>query len=322
MTARSGFGRLLPGHVGVGTAALGGLYRSVPPEVARETLVAAWNAGFRYFDTAPHYGVGLAEERLGMFLADHPGAVTSTKVGRLLLDDPKAPTEGEGFWGTPRRTRRWDFSREGVLRGLEESTQRAGVDAFDIIFLHDPDFAVAADPRHQWDILDQALPTLAELRRQGVIRAFGVGMNDADRLSSFVRNADLDIVLIAGRLTLLDQSAMRALLPAAHERGTAVVVGGVFNSGVLADPDGNYDYAPPSEEIRQRVIRLRRTCDAFGVDLVAAALQFPLRHPDVDAVLIGPRSPAEVETSNRLLAAPLPEELWAALDGLGVVSCG
>lgn len=300
-------------RLGLGTAPLGGLFTSVGATAAAEVLAAAWASGSRYIDTAPHYGAGLAEERVGAFLATRPREdfVLSTKVGRLLVEEKDHHGAGstESFYGTPGRSRIRDYSRTGVLRSLSDSLERLNLDRVDVLYIHDPD--------DYWEqAIDEAYPVLADLRAQGVIGAIGVGMNQAEMLARFVREADLDCVLVAGRYTLLDQRAATDLLPLCLQRGVAVVAGGVFNSGVLADPtpDRTYDYNPVPADILDRALRLRDVCAQHGTTLTAAALQFPLRHPAVVSVLVGARTPEEFSADAALLAAPLPEALWAELD--------
>jgi D-threo-aldose 1-dehydrogenase len=290
-----------------GAAPIAGLYTPVSEQEARATLESAWAAGVRAFDTAPHYGAGLSEQRLGAFLSEQPRDeyVLTTKVGRLLV-----PGEGEtaGFAGAPARRRIRDYSRAGVLASLESSLARLGTDRVDIALIHDPD-------DHAEQALDQAFPALAELRSQGVIGAVGFGMNFTAPLEWFVERADVDCVLVAGRYSLLDPSAADSLLPACLKRGVSVFVGGVFNGGILADPapDATYDYQPAPPEILTRARQLQAACARYDVPLPAAALQFVLRHPAVTAAVVGARSPAEVAADVGYLSAEIPEELWAQL---------
>lgn len=299
------------GPYGLGTAPLAGLFAPVSEEQAEQALAAAWDGGIRYFDTAPHYGTGLAEERLGRFLRGLPGhaareAVVSTKVGRVLVP---GQGEEEGFPGRTGHVRVRDYSRDGVLRSLDDSLARSGLDRFDLVLIHDPD-------DHWEQAVGQAYPALAELRDQGVIGAIGAGMNQAEMLTRFVRETDMDVVLVAGRYTLLDRAAERELLPECARRGVAVVVGGVFNSGVLAGGD-TYDYAAAPPAVLERARELGRVCAAYGVPLPAAALRFPHRHPAVTTVLIGARSAEEVREDLELAATPIPDELWRELDEAG-----
>jgi D-threo-aldose 1-dehydrogenase len=299
-----------------GGAPIGGLYAAVDDDAAQATLEAAWAAGIRAFDTAPHYGVGLSESRIGRFLAGRQRGdyVVSTKVGRLLeaTDDDIDGTDR--FYGTPRLKRVRDYSRDGVLASLEASMRRLGIDHVDIALIHDPD-------EHGQQALGEAYPALADLRSQGVIGAVGVGMNQAEMLEWFLPRADLDCVLIAGRYTLLDASAAVTLLPECQRRGVAVLSGGVFNSGILADPGSApiYDYRPASPGILRRAERIAKVCARHGFAIGAAALQFPLRHPAVTAAVVGARSAAEITTDAGYLACDIPDELFEELSADGLI---
>jgi D-threo-aldose 1-dehydrogenase len=282
--------------IGLGTAPLGGLYSPVDEETARATLERAWDLGVRTFDTAPLYGSGLAERRLGSFLRDKPRDefALSTKVGRLLRPDASG-WDGAYF----------DFSYDAALRSLAESLERLGLDRVDIAFVHDPD-------DHYEAALTGAFPALARLRDEGAVRAAGIGMNQTAMLARFAREADPDCFLVAGRYTVLDRGAAEELLPLCEERGIDVVAGGVFNSGVIAG-GSTFDYAAAPPEVVERVQRLRETCARHDVPLEAAAVQFPLRHPAVTSVLVGCRSPTEVEEDVRLAALDVPDALWEEL---------
>jgi D-threo-aldose 1-dehydrogenase len=294
-----------------GSGPIGGLFSAVGDQASEETLVEAWEAGVRAFDTAPHYGTGLAERRLGSFLADKPRdqVVVSTKVGRLLVPAERSVEGDEAFYGALPFERVWDFSRDGVLRSLEGSLERLGLDRVDIALVHDPDDFYE-------EALGQAYPALEELRAQGAVRAIGFGMNQVEMLERFVAETDLDCLLVAGRFTLLDRSAERGLLPACAERGVGVLVGGAFNSGVLADPrpGATYDYKPASDEVRETALRLAEVCRARGVPLGAAALQFPLRSPAVSAVVVGARSAAQMSADASDFGRQIPDELWQELE--------
>ncbi|GAA1519358.1 aldo/keto reductase [Sphaerisporangium rubeum] len=293
-------------RLGVGTAPLGNLFTAVTDDQAAATVTAAWEAGVRYFDTAPHYGLGLSERRLGAALRQWPRGfyTVSTKVGRLLDPTEETGKDDEGF-DVPRTHRRvWDFSRDGVRRSLESSLKRLGLDHVDIVLLHDPD-------DHWRQAVTEAYPALAELRSQGVVKAIGVGMNQWQMPARFVEETDLDVILLAGRHTLLDRSGT-PLLDLCRTRGVPVIAAGVFNSGLLAthDATGTYDYAPPPEAVRTRVRHLTTLCDHHGVTLPQAALAYPLRHPAVVSVLVGVRSPEEIKANATLAATPVPESLW------------
>lgn len=299
-------------RLGLGCAQLGNLYREMSDDTAAAIVTAAWDAGVRYFDTAPHYGLGLSEQRLGKALAGRPRDefVLSTKVGRLL--EPNAEYAGErdteGFDVPATSVRRRDYSRDGVLRSLESSLDRLGVDRIDLAFVHDPENHVA-------EALAGALPTLIELRDQGVLGGVGLGMNFADVLSHFIRESDVDTVMIAGRYTLLEQPALDELLPLCESRGVRVMAAGVFNSGILATPAPgatyNYKTAPP--ELVARAQRIADVCARFGVDLPTAAIAFPARHPAVEAVVVGASSVGQIEVNAARAATEVPPELWDTL---------
>ncbi len=293
-----------------GGGPIGGLYAPVSDATAAETLAAAWAAGIRAFDTAPHYGAGLSERRIGEFLSGRPREefVVSTKVGRLLV--PAAgDTEGaEGFYGTPPLTRIRDYSRDGVLRSLEESLRRLGLDRVDIVLIHDPDDFLS-------QAADSAYPALAELRAQGTVGAIGAGMNSAAPLTWLVERCDVDCVLVAGRYTLLDDSAAESLFPLCQRRGVAVLAGGVFNSGILAgaDDSATYDYAPAPPAVAARARRMHDACARYGVPLAAAALRFTLRHPAVTAAVVGARTAEEITADASYLSTPIPDTLFQDL---------
>lgn len=310
--ARLGASNLVATSLALGTSALGGLFAPVSAEEAHAVVGTALDQGIRYIDTAPLYGFGQAEQLLGEALASVPREryLISTKVGRVVRDDPSEfePTP-DGMWhGTGSRKVVLDFSRDAIRRSLIESLERLGLDHVDIAYIHDPD-----------DFLDQAIadayPALEELRDEGLVRAIGAGMNDPAALARIVRATQPDCVLIAGRYTLLDQSAQDELFPLCEERGTGVVVGGVFNSGILADPvpGARFDYTKADAEMVARAQRIARICGRYGTTLSAAALQFPLRHPAVDVVLTGVRSASELDANISGFDATIPDELWNAL---------
>ncbi|WP_327299485.1 MULTISPECIES: aldo/keto reductase [unclassified Streptomyces] len=298
-----------------GAAGIGNLFTPVGPAEASEAVDAAWDAGLRYFDTAPHYGLGLSERRLGGALRERPRAdyVLSTKVGRLLEPGPdEGDDTGNGFAVPATHHRVWDFSADGVRRSIEDSLARLGTDRIDIAYLHDPD-------DHAEDAFRHAYPMLEQLRSEGMLGAIGAGMNQTAMLTRFLRDTDADVVLCAGRCTLLDRSALDTLLPEAQARGRSVVVGGVFNSGLLADPrpGAPYDYGAAPAGVLDRALRMKDICARYGIPLRAAALQFPRRHPAVASVLVGTRSAAEVRDAAEMLRLGIPEELWDELAALG-----
>jgi D-threo-aldose 1-dehydrogenase len=302
-----------------GGAPIGGLYAPVSEQTAAGALEAAWAAGIRAFDTAPHYGVGLSEQRVGAFLAGRPRGefVLSTKVGRRLVAAPADVQGADGFYGTPQLTRVRDYSRDGVLAGLEDSLRRLRTDHIDIALIHDPD-------DHAEQALDGAYAALDQLRAERVIRAVGVGMNQAGMLQWFVERADLDCVLVAGRYSLLDASAAAGLFPACQQRRVAVLAAGIFNSGILADPrpGATYDYAPAPGGLVERAQRIRAVCARHGVPIGAAALHFVLRHPAVTAVVAGARNAAEVTEDVRWLTTAVPDEVFSELADDGLIPAG
>ena len=303
-------------RLGLGTAPLGGLYTEVAEQQARATVEAAWAAGLRFFDTAPLYGNGLAEQRLGRALGPRARTdyVLATKVGRLLRADAP-PEAGQAFKGTPPVNPVFDFSAPAAQRSLAESLERLRLERVDILHIHDPD-------DHYDQALEGAYRAIVELRRSGKIGAIGAGMNQAAMLARFAREADFDCFLLAGRYTLLDQSGLTDLLPLCADRGIAVICGGVFNSGILANPkaDPRYNYAPASSEVVERALRLQAVCERHGVPLPAAAIQFPLGHPAVASVLVGVRSAAELDEDLRMFRWPIPSALWAELRRDGLVA--
>jgi D-threo-aldose 1-dehydrogenase len=290
-----------------GGAPIGGLYAPVSDDQAAAALEAAWTVGIRAFDTAPHYGAGLSEQRLGRFLGGRPREefVLSTKVGRRLVPATGDVQGVDGFYGTPQLARVRDYSRDGALAALEDSLRRLGTDRIDIALIHDPD-------AHAEQALDGAYAALDQLRSEGTIRAVGVGGNQAPLLEWFVERADLDCVLVAGRYSLLDTAAADRLFPACQRRGVPVLAAGVFNSGILADPGpgATYDYAPAPAGLLDRARRIRTVCARYGVPIGAAAIQFVLRHPAVTAVVVGAREAAEVIEDVTYLTAAVPAELF------------
>lgn len=299
--------------LGLGCAPLGNLFTAVSDDDAAATVDAAWDAGVRFFDTAPLYGNGLSERRLGAALAKRPRDefVLSTKVGRLLREPPPGTLLDTIFVDAPNLDPVFAYSRDAVLRSIDESLTRLGLDRIDVVHVHDPD-------DHEHEALTGAFPTLIELRDQGVIGAVGCGMNQWQMLDRFVDRVDLDCVLLAGRYSLLDRSGADVLLPHCAARGVGVVVGGVFNSGLLADPEHNttYDYASAPAALVARARAMAQACGERGVSLTAAALQFALRHPAVSAVVVGARSAAEVRADVVAAAAPIPDDLWDTLAAL------
>jgi D-threo-aldose 1-dehydrogenase len=313
-----GRGGLRVGPMAFGGAPLGNLGTAVSDTDALGALEAAWQSGIRYFDTAPHYGLGLSEERFGAGLAGkrRDELIVSTKVGRLLAPNANSSpgTDAEGFAVPASSMRVRDYTHDGVLRSLVSSLQRLHLDRIDVVFVHDADDYYRA-------ALDGAFPALEELRSQGVIRSYGAGMNQSEMLADFVRNTDLDVVLLAGRYTLFEQGALDELLPLCERRGVSVVAGGVFNSGLLATdrpgPRATYNYAPASADVLARANRIADVCERHGVLLPAVAVQFVLSHPAIATACLGARSAAEVERNTKLLDVHVPDELWSELKDEG-----
>jgi D-threo-aldose 1-dehydrogenase len=300
-----------------GAAALGNLYTEVTDEQAYAAVAAAWRQGIRAFDTAPHYGLGLSERRLGAALRAHPrdAYTLSTKVGRRLEPaDGTGDDLGHGFAVPATHRRVWDFTADGIRRTLDASLERLGVDRVDTVYLHDPD-------DHAEQAFREGYPALERLRAEGVVGTIGAGMNQTAMLTRFVRDTDVDVVLCAGRYTLLDQNALTDLLPAAADRGTAVVLGGPFNSGLLADPKptATYDYAQAPPELLARALRLKALAEDHGTTLRAAALAFCAAHPAVTAVLVGARSAAEVDDCAAQFRGPVPAAFWQELRTTGLL---
>ncbi|WP_060888788.1 aldo/keto reductase [Streptomyces scabiei] len=306
-------------ELGFGASVIGNLYRVTPVEDASAAIETAWDAGIRYFDTAPHYGLGLSERRLGAALRDRPRGeyVVSSKVGRLLVPN-EAPRgmDSEGFVVRDDLRRQWDFSRDGVLRSIEETLDRTGLDRLDIVYLHDPD-------DHWQQAADEAMPTLADLRDQGVIGAIGAGMNQSAMLARFLRETPADIVMLAGRYTLLDQTALDDVLPAAHEHGKSVVAVGVFNSGLLSrdrpTQGMKYDYQDAPTTLVDRARAIADVCADHGTTLPAAAIAFPYTHPGVVNVTLGMRTERQVRRNVELHRSVVPQALWDDLRGQGLI---
>lgn len=320
-------GRPELGRLGFGAAGIGNLYQAMPDERAAAVVEAAWDSGVRYFDTAPHYGLGLSERRLGAVLSTKPRDefVLSTKVGRRLAPNPDARAGGsaagarddEGF-DVPATSRRvWDFSETGIRRSIEESLERLGLDRVDIAYLHDPDVHDL-----QAGIRD-GLPALEKLRAEGLIRAIGVGTNSAEAALECVEAADLDLVMLAGRYTLLEQPD-GPLLERCRERGVGLVNVGVYNSGLLTRAevrdDAHYNYEQAPREMVQQARELASICQDFGVELPTAALQFSLRNPAVVNVTVGASSPSQMVSNAGRMGQDIPEALWRALTERGLLS--
>lgn len=315
------------GPLGFGGAPLGNLYAPIDEAEALATLRAAWDLGLRHFDTAPHYGHGLSEHRFGCALRGLPrdSFVLSTKVGRLLWPAADAPSTQHGFVGTLPFVQRFDYSYDGALRSLEDSLQRLGLARVDIVYIHDIDRHTQKDeqPRRFREAMEGAYKALERLRAEGTVKAIGLGVNNWEVCRDALKHGDFDGFLLAGRYTLLDQSALPELLPLCVERAAGIVIGGPYNSGILATgpvSGARYNYAPATPEILARAGRFEAQCRRFDVPLRAAALQFPLGHPAVRAVIPGARSPAEVKENVSLMNAPIPAEFWSALKAEGLLA--
>lgn len=312
--------------LGVGTTAIGGLFEATSDAAAQATLAAGAAAGLRYFDTAPQYGHGLAERRVGQALRalDRDRFVLSTKVGKLLRPRREGGDAGGLFAGALPFDVEFDYSRAGVLRSFEESLERLGLDRVDLLLIHDVNRKYHGERVHERyrEAIAGAYPALAELRRAGTVRAIGVALNEVDICERFVRAGGFDAVMLPGRYTLLDQAALAGLLPLCRERGVGVLVAAPFDSGILATGAGgggryNYQDAPPG--VLARVRAIEGVCARHGVALAAAALQFPLAHPAVVSVVAGMRSPVEVEANLELLRAPIPGAFWRDLERAGLL---
>lgn len=308
--------------LGYGAANVGNLFRPLTDAEAWAVLDAAWESGIRHYDTAPHYGLGLSERRLGAFLATKPRDefVLSTKVGRLLRPNPdrSGGLDTDNDFHVPDDLRRvWDFSEAGIRASLDESRERLGIDRIDIAYLHDPE-------RHDLDLaLAEALPALEAVRAAGGVGRIGVGSMVSEALAAAVRSADLDLVMVAGRYTLLEQPAAADVLPACAERGTGIVAASVFNSGLLAQSeptrDGRYEYGALPDALWERLLRIAAVCRAHQVPLPAAAIQFPLRSGVVRSVVVGGSRPAQLRQNAELAGLDIPDALWAELASEGLI---
>ncbi len=305
---------------GFGGAPLGNMHRVLSEEEARLTVEAAWDAGLRYFDTAPFYGHGLSEIRIGAVLRSkrRDDFVISTKVGRIL--EPCAPGEEHAgiYLNTPPFSVRYDYSYDGVMRSYESSLKRLGLDQIDILYVHDIGSLTHGDQAYAYyrDLIDGGWRALDELRSAGAVTAVGLGVNENAICEQLLRDADPNIFLLAGRYTLLDQSAAERLLPTCIERGVGIVLGGPYNSGILATgpvTGAYYDYEPASAEILERTAALQKICESHGVALAAAALHFPLRHPAILSVIPGSQTPDQVARNVSTFAKVITEALWEEL---------
>lgn len=314
--------RLAVPTLGYGAANVGNLFRELSDDEAWAILDAAWDNGIRYFDTAPHYGLGLSERRLGAFLQTKPRHefVLSTKAGRLLRPNPDHAgglDTDNAFHVSDDLQRVWDFSADGIRTSIDESRERLGIERIDLLYLHDPE-------RHDLDLaLAEAFPAMEQLRADGEIAAIGIGSMMADALAAAVRSADLDLIMVAGRYTLLEQPAAAEVLPACRETGTGIVAASVFNSGLLASSeprrDGRYEYGQLPEELWDRLVRIAEVCAEHDVPLPAAAIQFPLQAAEVRSVVVGGSRPAQLQQNAEYAALEIPAALWEHLAGEGLI---
>ncbi|MFI6620152.1 aldo/keto reductase [Streptomyces sp. NPDC050528] len=317
-THRLGSTEVAVTQLGFGGGPLGGLFEPLDDATAAQALDTAWELGIRYFDTSPHYGIGHSERRIGELLRGKPrGEFTlSTKVGRLLVPQDPQGRMDESFAVPATHRRVWDFTRDGIRRSVEDSLIRLGLDRIDILYLHDAE-------RHFEEALRHGYPALAELRAEGVVGAIGAGMYHPGQLARLVRESDPDVVMLSGRHTLLDHSALDELLPACTEHGVSVVAASVFNSGLLATDrpvtGARYDYGEAGPELVERVHRIADVCEAHGVTVPQAAMAFPLLHPAVACIAVGMRTEQEVRRNIAAFAAPVPPEFWTDLRGEGLL---
>jgi D-threo-aldose 1-dehydrogenase len=303
-----------------GAAGIGNLFREVSDAEANDALSSSYEGGVRYFDTAPHYGLGLSERRVGEFLRNKNRSeiVISTKVGRLIRDNPNSDGghDDQGFMVSNRLHRVLDYSYDGVMKSIEESLERLGIEKIDIVFVHDPD-------DHEKEAMEGAFPALEKLRSEGVIRSYGAGMNQSAMLSRFAANTELDVVMCAGRFSLLEQPALADLLPTAIKRNVSVVAAGVFNSGILAtdspSSSSHYNYAPAPAEIVDKAQRLARACQDAGYSLPQVAAQFPLLHPAIKVVCLGARNGEQSQRNVGLFEQEIPRDFYASLAASGLI---
>ena len=309
-------------RLGYGGANVGNLFRALTDDEAWLLLDTAWRRGVRHFDTAPHYGLGLSERRLGAFLATkrRDEYVLSTKVGRLLVADsnPARRVDDEGFAVPASYTRVWDFSADGVRRSLEASLQRLGLDSVDVVYLHDPE---------RWDLgraLDTGLSALVALRDDKLVSAIGVGSMAEEALYRAASSGAVDLLMVAGRLTLLDQSAAVDVVPACRQHDVAIIAAAVFNSGLLASSrpseGARFDYRPAPEEMLAKAKRIAEVCAEFAVPVPRAALQYPLREPTVVSVMTGGDRPEHIDQNADNLAGVIPDALWVRLRDEGLIA--
>jgi D-threo-aldose 1-dehydrogenase len=320
-------------QMGMGGAALGNLYTVVEEDGAAETIASAYGAGIRYFDTAPSYGYGRSENRLGLEFSryDRDELVISTKVGYSLVPRTAEEPPESPFVDVPPLDKAFDFSRDAVLRSVEESLKRLRTDRIDILFIHDPDEGISIQPdfdnpyaiSHFSEVMDQVYPALDELRAQKAVKAIGVAMNQWQMLYDFAVEGNFDCFLLAGRYTLLEQQPARKFLPRCEEKGIRVVIGGPYNSGILATgavEGAYYNYLPATPEVMERTRRIQEVCARHDIPLQSAALQFPFGHPCIASVIPGARSTAEIDANVAFFEEEIPVDFWRELRDLSLIA--
>ena len=319
-------------EMGMGTAPLGNLYRAIPEKDAQASFEAAWKAGIRYFDTAPFYGLGLAENRLNLFFRGHKRSdyIVSTKVGRLLkVCEPEKRAAIGKFFATPSRAEVFDYTYDGIMRSLESSLERLGLDYVDILYVHDIDVfthgSEAVRDAYVKTLMGSGYKALQKLRDEKVIKAFGAGVNESQVCEILAAQGDFDLFLLAGRYTLLEQDALNSFLPLCETRGIGIVLGGPYNSGILATgakPGATYNYDPAPKHILDRVRKIEAMCKAHKVKLPEAALRFPIKHPSVVSVIPGMVNPKQVALNVKTLSAKIPKAFWKDLKAQGLLHAG
>jgi len=315
--------------LGLGGAPLGDLYERIPEARASATIEAAYDAGVTLFDTAPLYGHGLSEHRFGHVLRQKPraGYTLCTKVGRILTPHDPATLDRGQWAGTLAMTWRFDYGYDGIMRSVEDSLQRLGIDRIDVLFVHDLDASWAPEPAdfeaRYGQLMNSGWKALAELRAAGTVKALGLGVNHTAPCVRAANDADPDLFLLAGRYTLLEQGGLADLFPLAEKKGFSFLMGGPFNSGILATgavPGAKYDYKPAPPDILARVARIEAVCKAHAVPLAAAAIQFPLGQPSITSIVPGAVKPEEVTRNVELMTHRIPAALWADLKSEGLLA--
>ncbi|WP_227268155.1 aldo/keto reductase [Roseobacter weihaiensis] len=317
---------LTPDHtLSFGTASIGGLYKPVSSDEAHAVLQSAWDAGIRYFDTAPHYGNGSSEHRVGDFLRDKSGWVLSTKVGRVLTPDANPPDAINGFYSALPFKQHFDFTYDAIMRSVEDSFQRLGLNRIDILYVHDiGDSGAGTDTiEHRAQLRDSGERALRDLKQQGVISAVGLGVNTVEICEELLGEIEIDLILLAGRYTLLEQTARDWLFPLLDQQGAKLVIGGVFNSGILATgpvEGARYNYAPAPKAIMERTAKIATICARHDVPMAAAAIQYPAQSDHVVSTLIGTSKPSSLLRNVAQFRADLPAAIWDDLRNAGIIA--